>query len=192
MRLSQPQSRLRSLDVFRGVTIASMILVNSPGSPEDSYAFLQHAEWFGWTFADTIFPAFLWIVGVALTFSTGRTSGTRRESSLSPPGRGAALGVALSSAASCSTTSSFRSDRFLMSSSRRICSSPASCRRSPSAISPQRSIFLWGSWRGVIAGIVGAEPRLSRPDATSIPSRTVTPASGASIATSPATSTVSC
>jgi predicted acyltransferase len=69
MRLSKPQSRLRSLDIFRGITIASMILVNSPGAPEDTYAPLLHAQWIGWTFADTIFPFFLWIVGVALTLS---------------------------------------------------------------------------------------------------------------------------
>jgi predicted acyltransferase len=69
MRLSPPQARLRSLDVFRGATIASMILVNTPGSSEASYAQLRHADWFGWTFADTIFPAFLWIIGVSLTLS---------------------------------------------------------------------------------------------------------------------------
>lgn len=47
-----------------------MILVNSPGSREDTYAPLLHAVWNGWTFADTIFPFFLWVVGVALTLST--------------------------------------------------------------------------------------------------------------------------
>jgi predicted acyltransferase len=49
-----------------------MILVNSrPGVGEDAYPALRHALWNGWTFADTIFPAFLWIVGVAMTLSTG-------------------------------------------------------------------------------------------------------------------------
>jgi predicted acyltransferase len=63
--------RLRSLDIFRGLTIASMIVVNSaPGAREEAYSFMRHAPWNGWTFADTIFPAFLWIVGVALTLST--------------------------------------------------------------------------------------------------------------------------
>jgi predicted acyltransferase len=70
MRLSPPQARLRSLDVFRGATIASMILVNTPGSLEASYPQLRHADWFGWTFADTIFPAFLWIIGVSMALST--------------------------------------------------------------------------------------------------------------------------
>ena len=66
-----PTPRLRSLDIFRGATIASMILVNNPGS-EPTYAQLEHAEWHGWTFTDTVFPFFLWIVGVALTLSTAR------------------------------------------------------------------------------------------------------------------------
>ena len=60
-----------SLDVFRGVTIASMILVNNPGS-SDAYAPLKHAAWHGWTFTDTVFPFFLWIVGVAIPLSVSR------------------------------------------------------------------------------------------------------------------------
>src|SRR6266516_1380264 len=64
--------RLMSLDVFRGVTIASMMLVNNPGSWSHIYAPLEHAEWNGWTFTDTIFPFFLWIVGVAIPLSTSR------------------------------------------------------------------------------------------------------------------------
>ena len=63
-----PASRLVSLDVFRGVTIASMILVNNAGS-DAVYEPLEHAEWHGWTFTDTVFPFFLWIVGVAMTLS---------------------------------------------------------------------------------------------------------------------------
>lgn len=69
--LPAPTARLRSLDIFRGATIASMILVNNPGS-EPTYAPLEHAEWHGWTFTDTVFPFFLWIVGVALTLSTAK------------------------------------------------------------------------------------------------------------------------
>jgi predicted acyltransferase len=64
--------RLLSLDVFRGATIAAMILVNNPGSSKTAYAPLLHAEWHGWTFTDTIFPSFLWIVGVAMTLSFAR------------------------------------------------------------------------------------------------------------------------
>lgn len=65
-------SRLRSLDVFRGITVASMILVNNPGRWDAIYPPLEHAEWHGWTFTDTIFPFFLWIIGVALTLSVAR------------------------------------------------------------------------------------------------------------------------
>jgi predicted acyltransferase len=70
--------RLRSLDAFRGLTIALMILVNMPGSWSYVYAPLQHAVWFGWTPTDLVFPFFLFIVGVSLVFSltTRRAEGT--------------------------------------------------------------------------------------------------------------------
>jgi len=58
-----------SLDVFRGATIAGMILVNDPGSWGHIYAPLEHAEWNGWTPTDLIFPFFLFIVGVSMTLS---------------------------------------------------------------------------------------------------------------------------
>ena len=58
-----------SLDVFRGITIAAMILVNDPGSWEHIYPPLEHAEWNGWTPTDLIFPFFLFIVGVSMTLS---------------------------------------------------------------------------------------------------------------------------
>ncbi|RMF57019.1 MAG: DUF5009 domain-containing protein, partial [Calditrichaeota bacterium] len=61
--------RLTSLDAFRGITIAGMILVNNPGSWSYVYPPLRHAEWHGWTPTDLIFPFFLFIVGVSLTFS---------------------------------------------------------------------------------------------------------------------------
>ena len=65
-------ARLMSLDVFRGATIAGMILVNNPGNWGTVYKPLDHAEWHGWTFTDLIFPFFLWIVGVAIPLSTAR------------------------------------------------------------------------------------------------------------------------
>ena len=61
--------RMVSLDVFRGATIAGMILVNDPGSWSHIYPPLEHAEWNGWTPTDLIFPFFLFIVGVSLTLS---------------------------------------------------------------------------------------------------------------------------
>jgi predicted acyltransferase len=64
--------RLVSLDAFRGAAVALMVLVNDPGSEADSYAPLRHADWHGWTLTDTVFPSFLWIVGVAITLSLGK------------------------------------------------------------------------------------------------------------------------
>lgn len=64
--------RLHSLDVFRGITIAAMLLVNNPGTWAAVYPPLRHAEWHGWTPTDLIFPFFLFIVGVAMTYSFGK------------------------------------------------------------------------------------------------------------------------
>jgi predicted acyltransferase len=61
--------RLISLDVFRGATIAAMILVNDPGNGPTAYWPLQHSKWNGWTPTDLVFPFFLFIVGVAMAFS---------------------------------------------------------------------------------------------------------------------------
>ncbi|HXY06532.1 MAG TPA: heparan-alpha-glucosaminide N-acetyltransferase domain-containing protein [Terriglobales bacterium] len=66
---SQPSSRLVSLDVFRGATIAAMILVNNPGDERTTFWPLRHAQWNGWTPTDLVFPFFLFIVGVATAYS---------------------------------------------------------------------------------------------------------------------------
>jgi len=73
--------RLVSLDVFRGMTVAAMILVNDPGTWNAIYPPLEHAEWNGWTPTDLVFPFFLFIMGVALEFSLAarRTAKTRSE-----------------------------------------------------------------------------------------------------------------
>jgi predicted acyltransferase len=63
--------RLASLDAFRGFAIAGMVLVNNPGDWGALYPPLAHAAWNGWTFTDTIFPFFLFIVGVSMTISLG-------------------------------------------------------------------------------------------------------------------------
>jgi predicted acyltransferase len=62
-------ARLISLDAFRGLTIAAMILVNNPGDWLYVYWPLLHAPWHGWTPTDLIFPFFLFMVGMSLTFS---------------------------------------------------------------------------------------------------------------------------
>lgn len=61
--------RLVSLDVFRGITMTAMVIVNNPGDWGAVYAPLLHAPWHGWTPTDLIFPFFLFIVGVAITLS---------------------------------------------------------------------------------------------------------------------------
>ncbi len=66
--VSKASDRLTSLDLFRGATIAAMILVNNPGN-DHAYWPLEHAEWNGWTPTDLIFPFFLFIVGVSMVFS---------------------------------------------------------------------------------------------------------------------------
>ncbi|MFC3561476.1 acyltransferase family protein [Pedobacter jamesrossensis] len=67
--MTQPKQRLLSLDFFRGLTVAAMILVNNPGSWGHIYAPLEHAEWNGCTPTDLVFPFFLWIVGVSIAFA---------------------------------------------------------------------------------------------------------------------------
>src|SRR5689334_3832022 len=61
--------RFLSLDVFRGLTVCFMIIVNSPGGGASHYAPLDHAEWFGFTPTDLVFPSFLFAVGNSLSFS---------------------------------------------------------------------------------------------------------------------------
>ncbi|HTS55082.1 MAG TPA: heparan-alpha-glucosaminide N-acetyltransferase domain-containing protein [Burkholderiales bacterium] len=67
-QLHPAQERLYSLDLFRGLTIAAMIVVNNQSGPS-AYPWLQHARWNGCTLADLVFPFFLFIVGVSLVFS---------------------------------------------------------------------------------------------------------------------------
>lgn len=69
-----PLNRLLSLDVFRGITIAAMILVNNPGSWDAMYSPFEHAEWNGATPTDLIFPFFLFIVGISISFALGKYS----------------------------------------------------------------------------------------------------------------------
>ena len=62
-------ARLMSLDVFRGMTVAFMIIVNTPGTWSHVYAPLRHASWHGCTPTDLVFPSFLFISGVAMFYS---------------------------------------------------------------------------------------------------------------------------
>ena len=71
------RERLLSLDVFRGMTVAGMLLVNDPGSWAHIYPPLEHAAWNGWTPTDLVFPFFLFIVGITthLSLSVRRARG---------------------------------------------------------------------------------------------------------------------
>ncbi|HYC85505.1 MAG TPA: heparan-alpha-glucosaminide N-acetyltransferase domain-containing protein [Chryseosolibacter sp.] len=64
--------RFLSLDVFRGVTICLMIIVNTPGKGATLFPYLVHARWFGFTLADIVFPSFLFAVGNAMSFSVDK------------------------------------------------------------------------------------------------------------------------
>ena len=78
--MDKTQNRFLALDVFRGMTIVFMIIVNNPGSGATAFAPLEHAKWFGFTPTDLVFPSFLFAVGNAMSFSMkkfiGLSSGT--------------------------------------------------------------------------------------------------------------------
>ena len=67
--IKKQRERFLSLDVFRGLTVALMILVNTPGTGAKIYGFLIHTQWFGFTLADLVFPSFLFAVGNSMSFS---------------------------------------------------------------------------------------------------------------------------
>jgi predicted acyltransferase len=61
-----------AVDIFRGLCIVLMVLVNDPGDPERGYAQLRHVRWSGWTLADVVAPAFVWIVGLLVPLTMQR------------------------------------------------------------------------------------------------------------------------
>ena len=77
--MSVGSERLDSLDVFRGLTIAAMILVSTPGSWTAVYSPLDHALWNGWTMTDLVFPFLLFAMGAAVPFALARRRGTPRR-----------------------------------------------------------------------------------------------------------------
>ena len=66
--MSEPR-RIYSIDIFRGITICLMVLVNTPGSWAHIYSPLSHAKWHGCTIADLVFPFFLFLVGASMRFA---------------------------------------------------------------------------------------------------------------------------
>src|SRR5580700_11300281 len=61
--------RLMCLDIFRGLCVAGMIVVDNPGSDAKAFGPIKHADWNGWTPADFIFPSFLFLVGSSMVYS---------------------------------------------------------------------------------------------------------------------------
>jgi predicted acyltransferase len=75
--MSDAPARLESLDVFRGLTIAGMILVSTPGTWAAVYTPLDHAVWNGWTPTDLVFPFLLFAMGAAIPFALSRRRSQR-------------------------------------------------------------------------------------------------------------------
>ena len=93
--MNQPGGRYLSLDVLRGLTVALMIVVNTPGSWSHVYGPLLHAPWHGFTPTDWVFPAFLFVVGNALAFTLPRYAGMGDRAVLAKIGKRTAVIVAL-------------------------------------------------------------------------------------------------
>ncbi len=138
--------RLASLDAFRGFAIASMVLVNNPGSWKYVYGPLAHSEWNGCTFTDLVFPFFLFAAGLSMTISLGRKAHERsdRLAILLSIARRALIiffiGVALNFIPS-----------FQLASLR----IPGVLQRIALTIILAAPIVLWGKWRAALAAIVG-------------------------------------
>ncbi len=87
--------RYPSLDVLRGLTVALMIVVNTPGSWSHVYAPLLHAPWHGFTLTDWVFPSFLFVVGNALAFTLPRYEGMGERAVLAKVGKRSAIIIGL-------------------------------------------------------------------------------------------------
>jgi predicted acyltransferase len=86
-----PAQRFLSLDVLRGLTVALMIVVNTPGNWDTVYAPLLHAQWHGFTPTDWVFSTFLFVVGNALSFAMPKFAAMRHRDVLLKTGRRSAI-----------------------------------------------------------------------------------------------------
>src|SRR5438045_9695286 len=77
--MADAPARLDSLDVSRGLAIAGMIVVSTPGTWTNVYPQLDHAAWNGWTLTDLVFPFLLFAVGAAVPFALARRRATPRR-----------------------------------------------------------------------------------------------------------------
>jgi len=138
--------RLVSLDAFRGVVMALMIMVNNNGSERDAYTQLRHSAWDGLTLTDMVFPSFVWIVGVAITLSLGKrlAAGVPRRQLLLTALRRAAILFALGMAVYAFPNFSLSTQRILGVLQRIAICYLAAC-----------AVYLWCGVRGQIAWLVG-------------------------------------
>jgi predicted acyltransferase len=138
--------RLASLDALRGFAIASMVLVNNPGSWKHIHPPLAHAEWNGCTFTDLVFPFFLFAAGLAMTLSLGRRAreGSDRPALLRTLARRAAviflIGVVLN---------------FIPAFQLSTLRSPGVLQRIALTLVLAAPVVLWGRWRTAVAAIAG-------------------------------------
>ena len=89
--MTDTNTRFLSLDVFRGMTICFMIVVNTPGSGAMPFAPLLHAHWHGFTPTDLVFPSFLFAVGNAMSFAMKKHSSVGTSAVLTKIGKRTAL-----------------------------------------------------------------------------------------------------
>lgn len=89
--MTDTNTRFLSLDVFRGLTICFMIVVNTPGSGATAFAPLLHAHWHGFTPTDLVFPSFLFAVGNAMSFAMKKHSSVGTSAVLTKIGKRTAL-----------------------------------------------------------------------------------------------------
>lgn len=142
----QSSDRLVSLDAFRGATIAAMILVNNAGSFKQAYLPLLHVPWHSWTFTDCIMPSFLWIVGVAMTFSFAKRierGDSKTQLMLHSLRRGSII-IVLGLFLYLYPQFDFAHMRI-----------PGVLQRIGVCYIVCSAIFLWSSWRGVVGWLVG-------------------------------------
>lgn len=138
--------RLASLDAFRGLAIASMVLVNNPGSWKHIHPPLAHAAWNGCTFTDLVFPFFLFAAGLAMTISLGKRAreGRDRPALLRTLARRAGTIFLIGVALNLIPAFQFSTVRI-----------PGVLQRIALTIVLAAPVVLWGRWRAALAAIAG-------------------------------------